>query len=250
MLKRWLGSAGVMILLVAGPAVAADMPLKAPPMAPAIADWSGAYVGVNGGWGRADTTWTFPEVVFFNTAAGQSFAVNPTAAVVGGHAGYNMENNSFVFGVEFAADWTNLNQTVVGPVPAFRFDTYTTKITDVETLTARIGYAPGNWLFYVKGGVASANIQLAGISGAPVPNVAFSDTERMSGLAVGGGIETLWAGHFVFGVEYLYMDFADSVNVPAFCTVVATCGTAVQHVDLSTNDLRIQTLLGRLSYKF
>src|ERR1700684_1991500 len=98
MSNRWLGSAGALVLLVAGPAVAADMPLKAPPMAPAIVDWTGAYIGVNGGWGREDTTWTFTTPQFFDDVGGHSFAVNPSTGVLGGHVGYNMESNSFVFG--------------------------------------------------------------------------------------------------------------------------------------------------------
>lgn len=67
---------GTVLLAIAGPAVAADMPVKALPMAPITTNWSGAYVGVNGGWVRADTTWLFSTVQFFATAAGQNFAVD------------------------------------------------------------------------------------------------------------------------------------------------------------------------------
>lgn len=250
MTKLSLGCAALTMLLIAGPAVAADMPLKAPPMAPIATNWAGAYVGVNGGWGRADATWTFPNAQFFATVGGQNFTINPSGGLVGGHIGYNFQGHSWVFGVELAGDWTNLSQTVVGPVPAFPFDSFTTKVTDLETLTTRIGYAPGNWLFYAKGGAASASVQLSGISGLPVPNVAFSNRERIGGVTVGGGIETIWAGHFIFGIEYNYVALEDSIHENAACIVAATCGARSAPVNMSSNNLRIESLLGRVSYKF
>lgn len=251
MAKLWLGSAALVIVLVAGPAVAADMPVKAPPMPPIITNWAGGYVGINGGWARADANWTFGAAGFFATTAGQGFSINPTGAVIGGHAGYNMESNSVVLGFELAGDWTNLKQTVVGPVPAFPFDSYTTKITDVETLTMRLGYAPGNWLIYGKAGIATGNVQVSAISGLPIPGEVFASTERVAGFAAGAGIETLWAEHFVFGVEYMFVSLSDSIHEQATCSVVATCGRfPTTPINLSTTDLRIQTLLGRLSYKF
>ena len=55
MKKFLLGAVGLVAIGVAAPAVAADLPArpysKAPVMIPAVYDWSGVYVGVNGGWG-------------------------------------------------------------------------------------------------------------------------------------------------------------------------------------------------------
>ena len=49
MKKFLLGSVGLAAML-AGPAMAADMPIKAPPPPPvAYYDWSGAYIGFNAG---------------------------------------------------------------------------------------------------------------------------------------------------------------------------------------------------------
>ena len=55
MKKFLLGAVGLVAIGIAAPAVAADLPAqtysKAPVMMPAVYDWSGVYVGVNGGWG-------------------------------------------------------------------------------------------------------------------------------------------------------------------------------------------------------
>jgi outer membrane immunogenic protein len=241
-----------------GSAFAADMPVKAPVMPPPpVISWTGAYIGINGGWAAADATYSFTSVGFFNTLVGQGYTFNPRGGMIGGQVGYLMQNNWFVYGFEFAGDWTDLSQTVTGPVPAFPFDTYHTKITDMETLTARLGITPGAgfWLIYAKLGAASVNRQFSVLSGTPVAGEFASGTDRLGGLTAGGGIEFLFADHFVFGVEYMYANFGDTIHQLATCSVVATCGgSGVQNISLSassnSNNLVIQTLLGRLSYKF
>ena len=71
-MKRFLlATVGSVALLgMAAPALAADMAVKAPPPAPLpmIYNWSGFYVGANGGWGQSHNC-----VDFFN-AAGTDFA--------------------------------------------------------------------------------------------------------------------------------------------------------------------------------
>lgn len=111
--------------LLVTPALAADMALKAPLLPPPPL-WTGWYVGANGGGGWANTTWTFPAPQFFATAAGQSFSTNPNGGIAGGQIGYNYQFSNWVVGGEFMGDWANLSQKVVGPVPAFPFDSFTT----------------------------------------------------------------------------------------------------------------------------
>src|SRR2546422_1835566 len=63
MKKLYLTAIGIAALGLATPASAADMaarPYKAPPpvVAP-IYDWSGFYIGANGGWGNSHNCWDF-----------------------------------------------------------------------------------------------------------------------------------------------------------------------------------------------
>jgi outer membrane immunogenic protein len=243
-------------VLTGSQALAADMALKAPPL-PEVPSWTGFYIGLNGGGGWDHNSWTFPTAQFFTTAANQGFVTNPNGGIFGGQIGYNFQIGPWVLGVEFAGDWSGLSQTLVGPVtPAFPFDSYTTKIQDIETFTARVGYAPGwygpgNWLWYAKAGGATGGVNFSGVSGLPVAGVAFSDTQRLVGATAGAGLELMWASHIVVGVEYDYIALSrDPVNTTATCTLVA-CGLGgTTPVTANSGLFGISTVVGRLSYKF
>jgi len=239
--------------LVAPPALAADMALKASPLPPPAPIWTGWYVGANGGGGWAHTDWNFPTAQFFDTAAGQGFGTTPSGGLAGGQFGYNYQIGPWVVGGEFTGDWSGLSETLVGPVtPVFPFDSYTTKLYDLETFTFRGGYAPGNWFWYGKAGVATGTINLSGVSGAPVPGVAFSNTQRQWGPTVGAGVEFMWMRHIVVGVEYDFTALSrESINTTATCSVLATC-SVVPSTPVSVNGgtFTLSSVVGRLSYKF
>ena len=61
MKKVLLVTASLIALGAAAPAVAADLAArpytKAPPMIAAVYDWSGFYIGANGGWGSSRNSW-------------------------------------------------------------------------------------------------------------------------------------------------------------------------------------------------
>ena len=58
MKKFFLGAVGLVALGLAAPAPAADLAAKAPgPMMAAIYDWTGFYIGANGGWGSSRKCW-------------------------------------------------------------------------------------------------------------------------------------------------------------------------------------------------
>ena len=62
MKKFLLGTVGLLALGLAFPASAADLAARPytkvfPPMIAAIYDWSGFYIGANGGWGSSRNCW-------------------------------------------------------------------------------------------------------------------------------------------------------------------------------------------------
>ena len=61
MKKFLLGTMGLFALGMGSPAFAGDMAVKAPPapMLAPIYDWTGFYIGANGGWGQSRSCWDF-----------------------------------------------------------------------------------------------------------------------------------------------------------------------------------------------
>ena len=84
MKKFLLGTVGLVALgVAAGPASAADLaarPIytKAPPMIAAVYDWSGFYIGINGGWGSSHNCWDATTAA--GALLGLKVAITPTAA--------------------------------------------------------------------------------------------------------------------------------------------------------------------------
>src|SRR5690349_10603829 len=91
--------AAAMALGMASPVLAADMAVKAPPPAPlpVIYNWSGFYIGANGGWGDSHNCWDFVNVA--GTVFGDGCR-DRSGGLIGGQIGYRWQANQFVFGLE------------------------------------------------------------------------------------------------------------------------------------------------------
>ena len=83
-------------------------------MIAAIYDWSGFYIGANGGWGSSHNSWdsTAPFLV------GGEGSHDATGGVAGGQVGYRWQAGTWVFGLEAQGDWADLkgsNMSVLFP---------------------------------------------------------------------------------------------------------------------------------------
>src|SRR3954453_16480883 len=110
MRKFLLSTAGLLALGLGTPASAADMAVKAPPPAPlpVIYNWSGFYIGANGGWGQSHNCLDFVTLVgpvFSDGCADRS------GGLAGGQIGYRWQTNQFVFGLEAQGDWADLKSS-------------------------------------------------------------------------------------------------------------------------------------------
>lgn len=207
-------------------AVAGDLGL-----AGATYDWSGGYVGVNGG--AAYNTTKFKSDYSYNglddigddalnlideldsssNASGAGFE----AGVV---AGYNMQMSSLVLGVEGDFNYLGFNGTVKNNVSDTLGEVFTSEsVNAVEkidyqgnwygTLRARMGYAKDNFLVYGTGGFAYGELSLKQSLNAS------SDLESASwnsegdrwkfGWTLGAGMEYA-VDRWTLGLEYLYVD--------------------------------------------
>ena len=92
MKKLLLVTSSLIALGAAAPAVAADLAArpytKAPPMVAAVYDWTGFYIGANGGWGSSRNSWD--SVAPF--LVGPEGSHDATGGTVGGQVGYAVNN--------------------------------------------------------------------------------------------------------------------------------------------------------------
>jgi outer membrane immunogenic protein len=209
---------------IAGAAMAADMPLKAPAYVP-VYNWTGLYIGgtVGGAWGSFDpqSSTAYSQTGYFRTtsvpainAAGVQ-SVNPSAFTGGFEAGYNLQRGNFVYGIEGDIESFHLNGSASAGAlypccaPAGFTVTSNASTTWLATVRGRLGYAVNNWLFFATGGVAftdlHGNFGFSDTYAAATESASLSSTQ--TGYTVGGGVEAgLW-GNWSVKAEYLYVNF-------------------------------------------
>ena len=149
---------GAVAALVLGPtaALAADLPVKAPPPV-AIYDWTGFYIGVAGGGSLGTSDHIDPT-----TGLSVTLGYNITGGLVGGTLGYNWQVSSFVFGFEGDVSWVG----EYGSISTWTGEFITEREPGLHRASprkrgwrlrrGRFGYAVNNLLFYATGGYAAA----------------------------------------------------------------------------------------------
>jgi outer membrane immunogenic protein len=197
-------------------AFAADMPLKAPPIPYVSYNWTGLYVGANVGygWGSDESTNVNGNAPF---PAGLVRNTDPDGGLAGFQLGYNYQfPSNWVVGVEGQFSWSHLtgSNSLASAVPLFvhnRFSTTNDDITSLSTVTGRIGHAFNNYLVYVKGGAAWAQINTTGPNTDPALGgtlvATTTGSEDRSGWTVGLGAEWGFWQNWSARLEYDYMDF-------------------------------------------
>jgi high affinity Mn2+ porin len=245
-------------LASAEPARGADnlLATKAPPPAAPISyDWTGFYVGAHLGYASGSSNWSATQAGGSTPSLGGSLDLFNSFDIFKGtgsyflglQAGYNyMFASRFLLGVESDVSFPSVlggSQTISSALIGQA--SYLDHVEFSGTVRGRIGYAPGNWLFYATGGFAYSydqltRTQLAGVpaGGTVVPGqVENSFMVPRVGSAVGGGVELALSSSWVARLEYLYTDYGSrSVTFPA----------AAQRFD---SDLAVQSIRAGLDYR-
>jgi outer membrane immunogenic protein len=231
-------SAAVTVSAILGisAASAADLPAqtytKAPAIVATVYNWTGFYAGgsVGADWQRGDTTLQgdpagtilVGNIITRALTAGaipQSASQRGTGFIGGLTAGYNIQSDRFVFGVEGDASWLNSRSTsiVSTNVAALGFPpivtTTETKANWLGTFRGRVGLlAAPQTLLYATGGLAAGGVS-GSSSVAPGPvcfNNAFcaagAGSATLWGWTVGGGLEQAFGQQWTVKFEYLYYD--------------------------------------------
>jgi outer membrane immunogenic protein len=235
-MKKFFIAAAVALGL-ATPALAADMPMKAAPMAPlpVIYSWSGFYIGANGGWAQSHNCWDFLVVT---VVPGSCW--DQSGGVIGGQVGYRWQTGGFVFGLEAQGDWADISASRISLInPAF---STRVKVEGLGLFTGQIGWAWNAALLYVKGGAAVTDNRFDIVTTACCATVASASSTRWGGV-VGVGFEYGFTPNWSFGVEYDHLFMGNSNN--SFTIVNPIVAGAVNRI---SQDVDMVTL--RLNYRF
>ena len=178
---------GLVALLGAAPAYAADVVQEQPPAAPVetppLPTWEGPYAGISLGYGFSGTV-----------SAPLTGDIDTDGFVGNVFGGYNFQGGPFVYGLEGDVGYSHL--------------TGSNGISDSETsfdgsLRARLGYSvTDNILLYGTAGGAAQHLKVSDPTG--------SDSNTMLGWTVGGGTDIKLTEQVFGRVEYRYTDFGSN----------------------------------------
>ena len=196
---RIFAGVGLGLLVLDGPTLAADMPLKAPPIQ-SVFDWTGFYIGAHTGYSRGSSNAVLSDPA--SSATSNSFS-----GVIGGvQAGYNVRLPSgMLLGVEADITFPNYltSNSVVSSLATAR-SALTEQWDYVGTARGRVGYATGPWLAYATGGLAWGGERFLN---SPANGTDEKVLNTRLGWAAGGGLEYGFAPHWSARLEYLYSRF-------------------------------------------
>jgi outer membrane immunogenic protein len=217
MRKLLFATAAALAGIMAGPVVAADMPLKAETPFVERFSWTSCYLGghLGGGFAHKDITDPVQLVQDSFLGAGSTVGVttvspSPNGVVIGGQIGCDYQfASSFVVGVEGAASGSTMKNSRMVGLPLGNPDTALVRAsTDfLPSLTARVGYAFDNVLLYAKGGAALAGDRF-NVTGSFVGTpFAFEGLDNRFGWTAGGGVDWAFSHHWSANIEYDYYQF-------------------------------------------
>jgi outer membrane immunogenic protein len=204
-MKKFLVSAIGLVAMVA-PASAADLAARPytkapPPMVAAYYDWSGFYIGANGGGAWSRKCWdvdpftlrslNLAGAVVPTTVAGPEGCHDATGPTAGGQIGYRWQAASWVFGLEAQGNWADLKGSNPSLVPFFAGDSNRSRIDALGLFTGQVGYAWNTFLLYVKGGAA-------------VTSDKYDSFNTLTGVTIDTARETRWGGVVGVGGEFAF----------------------------------------------
>jgi len=170
-------------------------------------DWTGLYVGVEGGFGESST-----DFAASSTAFAGSYGEN---VFLGGlFVGGDWQAGPFVVGALADVDWTSGGTIEFGnvdPVTAGKGEAYTYDVDWVATARARVGYTPTERLLvYATGGVAAGRFEATSYNYPAFGSPASASFSGVKWGGVGGaGVEYQLSRHLSLKGEYLLYRFDD-----------------------------------------
>ena len=234
MRKFLIGTVALVALGLSAPASGADLAARpyTPPPAPvpvvAVYNWTGFYVGINGGGGWSNKCWELIHVSVegCHDASGGTF---------GGQIGYRGQIANWVFGFEGQGNWANFKGDNISLLnPDFRNHS---QLNAFGLFTGHIGYAWNNVLLYVKGGAAVTSDKYETFRVSSGALIADAGDTRW-GTTLGLGLEWAFTPNWSLGFEYNHLFMADR-------DIGFVAGIRTVHIEQD-----VDIALVRLNYRF
>lgn len=199
---------------------------------PALAqddNWTGPYVGVNAGYGSAETrsdatlggAWAQePAARQQRIVDGLASKAKPDGAIYGFQLGYNQQvSPNFLLGAEADLSLMSIkhdeSSTSAG-APLYDFES-SFKLKRSIAVKAKAGFTTGSTLFYATGGWnwtrANISSEITSSGGYSKEGVIKKD---LNGYVLGGGIEQKFSKKISLRLEYTYNDLGDVTYTTAY----------------------------------
>lgn len=179
-MKLFLLASGLILASLAAPALAADDMNSVPGQT--TVDWSGGYVGVDGGYGTVKGKDSFGGSASLNGFLG------------GVHVGYNMIVDQYLIGAEVDGVVMNAKSTSVLNI--------TTSTKWIGSARVRAGVTADRVLFYATAGVSLGGLELFNPARGGVTN-----KNTHVGWVLGAGLEAFLTDNISARIEYQHHDF-------------------------------------------
>jgi outer membrane immunogenic protein len=207
-MKRALAVIALGVVAAAGAGNAEDLRPRAF-LGPPAYNWSGCYVGAEGGgaWGHSQDDFNDPSMPALIGRA-QTNGIYLSGGLAGGTVGCNYQFfGNWVIGAENDLSWTNAAGSADAIAPFTKGETFQTSQSWLDTVRGRLGYALDRWFVYGTGGAAFTHeqIQICALSG-----ICASAAQSVTGWTAGGGIAYAFALNWSAKLEYLHADFGST----------------------------------------
>jgi outer membrane immunogenic protein len=245
-MKRILLSAATVVAM-AVPALAADLPVKAPPMAMPMSSWTGCYFNGGGGYGMWDQ-----NVTSFSSGVQTDNRVTDGGrgwfGTVGGGCDLQV-SGKWVVGIFGDYDFAGIHGDATVPVSGVSY-AGREKMTSAGSVGGRIGYLiTPSVLTYFSGGWTQARFDSFNLTLTTATTPSFTiGAHTYSGWFMGGGYEYQlnwmpFPGLF-WKTEYRFAEYdKDSLALTVYNTGAATTRT----IDSSKH---VQTIRSELVWRF
>ena len=211
---------------------------------PVVYNWTGGYIGahIGGVWGDVDVKDDIKDGVLPGP-----FGYSVDGVFGGGTAGYNLQFDNFVIGIEGDLGFIDPNGSGIIPSsnPIYHQD-ITLDSGLYGDITGRLGVTFDGLLIYAKGGFAFFDGEAK--QATTKPGYAPTGTDTFSGWTLGGGAEYFLTRSISLKAEYLHFEFGTQRAYQT--TTVADPPTPVGYQFNNWHDVSFDSVKAGIAYHF